>query len=116
MSEVTMDRMTADAMTGDAMTGDAMTGDAMTGGAMTGGAMTGGAMTGHAAAPARALVYNDNIVRKFTIATMFWAAVAMLVGVVLALQLCWPAFNLGFSFTTFGKYKLPRHFLKRLAF
>ena len=93
MSEFTMDRMTADAMTGDAMTG---------------GAMTGGAMTGHAAAPARALVYNDNIVRKFTIATMFWAAVAMLVGVVLALQLCWPAFNLGFSFTTFGRLR-PVH-------
>ena len=57
---------------------------------------------------ARAVDYNDDVIRKFTIATMFWAAVAMLVGVVLALQLCWPAFNLGFSFTNFGRLR-PVH-------
>ncbi len=56
----------------------------------------------------RAVVYNDDVIRKFTIATMFWAAVAMLVGVVLAAQLCWPAVNLGFSFTNFGRLR-PVH-------
>lgn len=35
-------------------------------------------------------VYNDAIVRKFTFATMLWAVVAMLVGLVIAMQLVLP--------------------------
>ena len=38
-------------------------------------------------APARAVVYNEAIVKKFVIAAVFWGVVAFLVGVVLALQL-----------------------------
>ncbi len=69
-------------------------------------------MDGFAAASApavpRAVVYNEVIVKKFVIAAMFWAVVAFLVGTVLALQLAWPAFNLGFSFTNFGRLR-PVH-------
>ena len=61
-----------------------------------------------AAPVARAVVYNEAIVKKFTIAAMFWAIVAFLVGVVLALQLAWPEFNLGYSFTNFGRLR-PVH-------
>ena len=55
-----------------------------------------------------AVVYNEAIVKKFVIAAMFWAIVAFLVGTILALQLAWPAFNLGFSFTNFGRLR-PVH-------
>jgi cytochrome c oxidase cbb3-type subunit 1 len=34
--------------------------------------------------------YQDGVIRAGVIATMFWAAVGMLVGVVIALQLTWP--------------------------
>ncbi|MBN8902076.1 MAG: cbb3-type cytochrome c oxidase subunit I [Rhodospirillales bacterium] len=60
-------------------------------------------------APARtAVVYNEAVVRKFTIAAMFWAVVAFLVGVVIAAQLAWPQLNLGLSFTNFGRLR-PVH-------
>ncbi|MCX7383054.1 MAG: cbb3-type cytochrome c oxidase subunit I, partial [Alphaproteobacteria bacterium] len=69
-------------------------------------------MDGFSAAAAqavpRAIVYNEAIVKKFLIAAMFWGVVAFLVGTVLALQLAWPAFNLGFSFTNFGRLR-PVH-------
>eukprot|EP01037_Dinobryon_pediforme_P016177 gene16177-16353_t len=52
--------------------------------------------------------YNDDVVRKFIIASMFWAIVAFLVGVYLALELTWPEFNLGFTFTNFGRLR-PVH-------
>ena len=67
-------------------------------------------MSGFAAAPARVAVreYNEDVVRKFLIASVFWAVVAFLVGVYLALELCWPAFNLGLSFLNFGRLR-PVH-------
>ena len=52
--------------------------------------------------------YNDAIVRKFVIATVFWAVVAFLVGVWLATELSWPAANLGLSFINFGRLR-PVH-------
>ncbi len=61
-----------------------------------------------AAAPARVVTYNEAVVKKFTIAAMFWAVVAFAVGLVLALQLAWPVFNLGFAFTNFGRLR-PVH-------
>ena len=69
--------------------------------------MTMESFAGAHAAP-RVVVYNEKIVKKFIIAAMFWAIVAFLVGLVLALQLSWPAFNLGFSFTNFGRLR-PVH-------
>ncbi|MEL6545037.1 MAG: cbb3-type cytochrome c oxidase subunit I, partial [Myxococcota bacterium] len=52
--------------------------------------------------------YDDAIVRKFVWATLIWGVVAMLVGATIALQLAWPAANMGLSFTTFGRLR-PLH-------
>ena len=41
--------------------------------------------------------YNEEVVRKFIIAGMFWGVIAFALGTYLALELTWPAFNLGFS-------------------
>ena len=48
------------------------------------------------------------MVKKFIIAAIFWAVVAFLVGVYLATELAWPQFNLGLSFTNFGRLR-PVH-------
>jgi cytochrome c oxidase cbb3-type subunit I/II len=52
--------------------------------------------------------YDDDIVRKFMTATLVWGAVAMLVGVTLALQLALPAANLDLPHVTFGRLR-PLH-------
>ena len=51
--------------------------------------------------------YDDRIVRWFTSATVLWGVVGMLVGVILALQMAWPAANLG-EYLTFGRLR-PLH-------
>ena len=56
----------------------------------------------------RRVVYNDDVVKKFVIATMFWGIVAFLVGVYIAAELAWPSLNLGLSFTNFGRLR-PVH-------
>jgi cytochrome c oxidase cbb3-type subunit I/II len=53
-------------------------------------------------------VYDDAIVRKFVIATVVWGLVAMLVGLIIAVQLAWPAANLGLEYTSFGRLR-PLH-------
>jgi cytochrome c oxidase cbb3-type subunit 1 len=63
------------------------------------------------AAPAMArapVVYNFDVVKKFTIASMFWGVAAFLIGVYIAAELCWPQLNLGYSFTNFGRLR-PVH-------
>jgi cytochrome c oxidase cbb3-type subunit I/II len=52
--------------------------------------------------------YDDDIVRKFFIATAVWGVVGMLVGVIIALQLAWWPANLGLPWTTFGRLR-PLH-------
>lgn len=52
--------------------------------------------------------YNDDVVRKFMIASLFWAIVAFLVGCYLATELSWPAFNLGKPWINFGRLR-PVH-------
>src|SRR6185295_5340758 len=52
--------------------------------------------------------YNEAVIRKFTLAAAFWGIVAFLVGVVIALQLAFPVFNLGLEWTTFGRLR-PVH-------
>ncbi len=54
------------------------------------------------------IVYDDSIVRAFSIATMVWAAVGMLVGVIVATQLSFWQANLGTSWLTFGRLR-PLH-------
>ncbi len=52
--------------------------------------------------------YDDAIVRRFMVATLTWAFVGMLVGLVAALQLANPAFNFGVPWLTFGRIR-PLH-------
>ncbi|MEX2647672.1 MAG: cytochrome-c oxidase, cbb3-type subunit I [Alphaproteobacteria bacterium] len=53
-------------------------------------------------------VYNERVVRQFTIATMVWGVAAFAAGLVIALQLAFPALNLGLPWTTFGRLR-PLH-------
>jgi cytochrome c oxidase cbb3-type subunit 1 len=61
-------------------------------------------------APAGAVTveYNMDVVRQFTIATVFWGVAAFLVGVYIALQLTYPQLNLDLPWTTFGRLR-PLH-------
>ena len=52
--------------------------------------------------------YDNKIVRNFAFATSLWSLVGMLVGVIIATQMFWPALNLGISFTSFGRLR-PLH-------
>ena len=53
-------------------------------------------------------VYDDDIVRKFMLATMVWGLVGMLLGLVVALQLVVPALSLSLPWLTFGRLR-PLH-------
>jgi cytochrome c oxidase cbb3-type subunit I/II len=52
--------------------------------------------------------FDNSIVRKFAFATVLWAIVGMLVGVIIAFQLAYPALNFGISFISFGRLR-PLH-------
>jgi len=52
--------------------------------------------------------YDNRIVRKFTIATIVWGFVGMLVGLLVAFDLVFPSWSLGLPFTTFGRIR-PLH-------
>src|SRR5690606_37108608 len=52
--------------------------------------------------------YIEDVIRAFVIATAFWGIAAFAVGVYVALQLAFPALNLGLEWTTFGRLR-PVH-------
>jgi cytochrome c oxidase cbb3-type subunit I/II len=52
--------------------------------------------------------YDNKIVKQFGIASLFWGVIGMLVGVLIAFQLAFPALNLGLPYTTFGRIR-PIH-------
>ncbi|QYU69893.1 cytochrome-c oxidase, cbb3-type subunit I [Leptolyngbya sp. 15MV] len=52
--------------------------------------------------------YDDDIVRKFVLATMVWGIVAFLVGIIIAVQLAFPKANLGIEYLSFGRLR-PLH-------
>ncbi|WP_341908990.1 cytochrome-c oxidase, cbb3-type subunit I [Ferrovibrio terrae] len=52
--------------------------------------------------------YVEEVVRAFMIATIFWGVIAFTAGVYIALQLAFPALNLGLEWTTFGRLR-PVH-------
>lgn len=54
------------------------------------------------------LYYDDEIVKKFLFAVVIWGAVAMLAGIVAALQLAWWPANLSLEWITFGRLR-PLH-------
>ncbi len=53
-------------------------------------------------------VYNDIVVRQFTLAAVFWGVVGMLVGVIIAAQMTWPQLNFGIPWLSFGRLR-PLH-------
>ncbi|KAB7648668.1 cytochrome-c oxidase, cbb3-type subunit I [Polymorphobacter fuscus] len=52
--------------------------------------------------------YDDEPIRWGVIATVFWGVVGLLVGLTIALQLAFPALNLGSEYTSFGRLR-PLH-------
>ncbi|MGE3774495.1 MAG: cytochrome-c oxidase, cbb3-type subunit I [Gammaproteobacteria bacterium] len=52
--------------------------------------------------------YNYKVVRQFALMTLVWGVVGMLVGVVFAAQLCWPALNFDTPWLSFGRLR-PLH-------
>ncbi len=52
--------------------------------------------------------YNYKVVRQFSIMTMVWGIVGMLVGVIIAAQLVWPALNFDLPFLTYSRLR-PLH-------
>jgi cytochrome c oxidase cbb3-type subunit 1 len=52
--------------------------------------------------------YNYTVVRQFTVATILWGVVGMLVGVIIAAQLAWPELNMGIPWLSFGRLR-PLH-------
>ncbi len=53
-------------------------------------------------------VYNDSVVRQFSIMAVVWGVVGMLVGVIIASQLAWPELNFGIPWLTYGRLR-PLH-------
>jgi cytochrome c oxidase cbb3-type subunit 1 len=54
------------------------------------------------------LTYDDKVVRQFTIATIVWGIVGMLVGAIIAAQLAWPALNFNIAWFSYGRLR-PLH-------
>jgi cytochrome c oxidase cbb3-type subunit I/II len=52
--------------------------------------------------------YDNRIVKQFAYATIFWGVVGMLVGLLIALQLYFPALNFDLPYTSFGRAR-PIH-------
>jgi cytochrome c oxidase cbb3-type subunit 1 len=53
-------------------------------------------------------VYNDTVVRQFTVMTMVWGIIGMAVGVLIAAQLIWPALNFDQPWLAYGRLR-PLH-------
>lgn len=53
-------------------------------------------------------MYQDTVIRQFSIMAVVWGVVGMLVGVIIAAQLVWPELNLGLPWTSFGRLR-PLH-------
>ncbi|HAU68674.1 MAG TPA: cytochrome-c oxidase, cbb3-type subunit I [Gammaproteobacteria bacterium] len=52
--------------------------------------------------------YHDKVVRQFTLATVLWGVVGMLVGLLIAAQLAWPVLNFDIPWLTFSRLR-PLH-------
>jgi cytochrome c oxidase cbb3-type subunit 1 len=52
--------------------------------------------------------YNDKVVRQFTIMTVVWGLVGMLVGLLIAAQLIWPQLNFDLPYLTYSRLR-PLH-------
>ena len=54
--------------------------------------------------------YNDKVVMQFTVMTVVWGIVGMLVGVIIAAQLYWPALSFDLPWLGYGRLR-PLHTL-----
>jgi cytochrome c oxidase cbb3-type subunit 1 len=70
-------------------------------------AAAGGPLPAADAAPAAA-TYHDGVVKQFAIMTVVWGIVGMLVGVIIAAQMLFPALNFDLPWTTFSRLR-PLH-------
>jgi len=61
-----------------------------------------------AARDTAAAAYNYKVVRQFALMTVVWGIVGMLVGVLIAAQLVWPALNFDLPWLSFGRLR-PLH-------
>jgi len=52
--------------------------------------------------------YQDKVIRQFAVMTVVWGIVAMLVGVLIAAQLYWPALNFDLPWLSYGRLR-PLH-------
>ncbi len=52
--------------------------------------------------------YNDKVIRQFSVMTVVWGVVGMLVGVFIAAQLYWPALNFDVPWLSYGRLR-PLH-------
>lgn len=52
--------------------------------------------------------YDMRVVQQFTVMAVVWGIVGMLVGLIIAAQLAWPALNLDLPWTSFGRLR-PLH-------
>src|SRR3990170_3478408 len=66
------------------------------------------AATVTAASPSGPVPYDDAVIRRFVVATVFWGVVAFAAGGFIALQLAYPVLNLDLEWTTFGRLR-PVH-------
>ena len=57
---------------------------------------------------AEALTYTDKVVRQFTVMTIVWGIVGMLVGVIIAAQLAFPELNFDIPWLTYSRLR-PLH-------
>jgi cytochrome c oxidase cbb3-type subunit 1 len=58
--------------------------------------------------PSPDLAFDDQVIRQFTIMTVVWGIVGMLVGVILAAQLAWPQLNFDIPYLSYGRLR-PLH-------
>src|SRR4051795_7408379 len=52
--------------------------------------------------------FNYKVVRQFSIVTVVWGIVGMLVGVIIAAQLLWPELGMGIPWLSYGRLR-PLH-------
>ena len=58
--------------------------------------------------------YHDKVIRQFALMTVVWGVVGMLVGVIIAAQLLWPALNFDLPWLSFGRLR-PLHTNARMC-
>ncbi len=58
--------------------------------------------------PSATTLYNDTVVRQFSLMAVVWGVVGMLVGVFIAAQLAWPELNFGIPWLSYGRLR-PLH-------